>query len=223
MIGRATVRFREVRGHNVFAPDPTETHGFSTNGECRSGLEGYALPAALSGMTHDYAALLQVILDGYALSPHGYHGVVHWARVLENGHAVAQENGADHEVVTLFALFHDARRVNDDYDPGHGMRGGDLAHSLRGSLIHLDDRRFDLLYEACRRHTDGETEADATIQACWDADRLDLGRVGITPVPHLLCTETARRIVPWAHERARRNHVPDALMTQWRWEANPSR
>ena len=166
---------------------------------------------------HDYPALLAAILGDYALSPDGYHGVVHWARVLENGHAVANDTGADHEVVSLFALFHDARRLNDEYDPGHGQRGGDLAASLRGSLIHLEDRRFELLYEACRLHTDGHIEADPTIQACWDADRLDLGRVGIVPVSRYLCTETARTLIPWAHERAERNHEPDLLLAAWQW------
>ena len=36
-------------------------------------------------MMHDDALILQEILRGYALPLHGYHGVVHWARVLENG------------------------------------------------------------------------------------------------------------------------------------------
>ena len=34
--------------------------------------------------------------------------------------------------------------------------------------------------------------ADITVQTCWDADRLDLGRVGIIPRPDRLCTEEAR-------------------------------
>lgn len=123
---------------------------------------------------HDTAAMMRRILHGYALFVRGDHGVVHWARVLENGLRVADATGADREVVTLFALFHDARRVNEYHDPGHGRRGGELARSLRGSLIHLDDARFALLFEACRLHTDGLTAADPTLQACWDADRLRL-------------------------------------------------
>lgn len=151
---------------------------------------------------HDYSAILQAVLDGYTLPHDGYHGVYHWARVWENGLRVAESNGADEEVVRLFALFHDARRVNEHTDPDHGLRGGDLAHSLRGALVHLDDARFDLLYEACRLHTDGHTSGDATLLACWDADRLDLGRVGIHPRADLLCTDAARAMVPWAQARA---------------------
>ena len=151
---------------------------------------------------HDMAAILGAILDGYALPVRGDHGVVHWARVLENGLRIAEANGADREVVTLFALFHDSRRVNEDQDDGHGLRGGEFARSLRGELVHLDDDRFELLFEACRLHTDGHTIGDPTLLACWDADRLDLGRVGITPDPRRLGTKAGRNLLGWAHVRA---------------------
>jgi hypothetical protein len=42
---------------------------------------------------HDPALLLQEILRGYVLPWNGYHGVVHWARVLENGLRVAEQHG----------------------------------------------------------------------------------------------------------------------------------
>lgn len=164
---------------------------------------------------HDYPAILSAILDGYVLPPLGEHGVVHWARVQENGLRVAAHTGADAEVVRLFALFHDARRVNQHEDPGHGTRGGELAWSLRGSLIHLDDQRFELLYEACRLHTDGLVAGDPTMQVCWDADRLDLGRVGITPRPHKLCTDAARTLLDWAHQRASHGIVPHEVLGHW--------
>ena len=41
-------------------------------------------------------------------------------------------------------------------------------------------------------HTEGYLDGDITVQTCWDADRLDLGRVGIVPQPEKLCTEGAR-------------------------------
>jgi len=157
---------------------------------------------------HDVAAIMAVILDGYALPVRGFHGVVHWARVLENGLRIAEDNGADPEVVTLFALFHDSRRVTDGRDDDHGLRGGELARSLRGELVHLDDDRFDLLFEACRLHTEGLVVGDRTLLACWDADRLDLGRVGITPDPRRLCTNAGRELLAWAHARAVEWHEP---------------
>lgn len=168
-----------------------------------------------SGPTHDLRTIMQEILTGYALPVRGYHGVVHWARVLENGLRIAEVNGADRDVVTLFALFHDARRVNEHRDHGHGLRGGELARSLRGTHVHLDDTRFELLFEACRLHTDGHTTGDATLLACWDADRLDLGRVGITPRAERLCTDAARELLPWANARAVNNVAPIDVLQAW--------
>ncbi len=164
---------------------------------------------------HDFPALLTAILDGYELPVHGDHGIVHWARVLENGLRIAEANGADPEVVTLFALFHDSRRVTEYDDYGHGLRGAEFALSLRGKLVHLDDERFELMYEACRLHTDGLTTGDRTLLACWDADRLDLGRVGITPDPDRLGTEAAHELLPWAHLRAVEWHVPTDVLSAW--------
>jgi uncharacterized protein len=39
---------------------------------------------------------------------------------------------------------------------------------------------------------------------CWDADRLDLGRVGIRPDPARLCNEAARhpKLLSEAYERS---------------------
>jgi uncharacterized protein len=56
-----------------------------------------------------------------------------------------------------------------------------------------------------------------TIQTCWDADRLDLGRVGVTPHPSRLCTEVARRpeILEWADGRGKSNFVPAYVLEEW--------
>jgi len=42
---------------------------------------------------HDLAAIMGAILRSYALPVRGDHGVVHWARVFENGVRVAETNG----------------------------------------------------------------------------------------------------------------------------------
>ncbi|MEI7686218.1 MAG: hypothetical protein WCL32_14435, partial [Planctomycetota bacterium] len=95
------------------------------------------------------------------------------------------------------------------------LRGGELARPLRGSLVHLDDARFELLFEACRLHTDGLTTEEPTLQACWDADRLDLGRVGITPKPNRLCSEEARKLLSWANARAITDFEPVEVLEAW--------
>ncbi len=163
----------------------------------------------------DTRAILKELLPDYKLAIRGTHGVTHWARVLENGLRIAEATGADSEVVTLFALFHDCCRINEGGDHGHGLRGAERAKSLRGSLVQLDDARFDLLYEACRLHTDGLTAGDITVQACWDADRLDLARVHIWPDPRRLCTEAARELLPWANPRAVARHEPEIVAQVW--------
>ena len=121
------------------------------------------------------------------------HGLAHWERVVRNGLDLAAdtEGGADVDVVLLFALFHDSMRLNDGHDPEHGHRGGVLAGELR-KLLHLDHDQLALLQEACAGHTDGLTSADPTIGVCWDADRLDLPRVGIKPDAPLMSTDAGR-------------------------------
>lgn len=151
--------------------------------------------------------LLRAIRAQYALPWRGTHGVTHWARVRETGLRLAAHTGGDPAVVELFAVLHDARRRNEGDDPGHGARGADLAATLRGTLIRLSDAAFALLHVACADHTKGLIEADVTLQTCWDADRLDLGRVGIVPDPARLCTSAARDpgLRAWAYERSLRD------------------
>lgn len=161
--------------------------------------------------------LLRQILDGYVLPPRGVHGVTHWARVLENGRRLASLAGGDPEVIALFAVFHDSRRINEAVDHGHGSRGARLARAFRGAGFELDDERLGLLEHACMEHTSGYTAADVTVQVCWDADRLDLLRVGILPHPKFLCTEAAREpdLMEWANMRAARREVPALVRAEW--------
>jgi uncharacterized protein len=163
-------------------------------------------------------ALLSRILQDYALRPNGVHGVAHWARVLENGRRVGGLTpGADPDVIELFAVFHDSRRVNDQRDDGHGRRGAELARQLRGEYFDIDDSRFALLEYASQEHTHGKTQADPTVQVCWDSDRLDLLRVGTQPHPRLLCTDAAKtsEVMGWANERASHFVVPALVQAEW--------
>jgi uncharacterized protein len=51
--------------------------------------------------------------------------------------------------------------------------------------------QLDHLCYALQHHSGGEVSTNATIQTCWDADRLDLGRVGIFPSAQYLSHEAA--------------------------------
>ena len=83
-------------------------------------------------------------------------------------------------------------RLNDNYDPLHGPRGAALARELRGETFDLEDAEMSLLAFACEEHTNGDVSSDPTVGVCWDADRLNLWRVGIRPNLRFLSTEAAR-------------------------------
>lgn len=136
--------------------------------------------------------LLEMICKQSSVSRDGFHSLDHWVRVLANGRRLARMTGANLPVVELFSVFHDSRRLNENHDPEHGLRGAIFASEMRGKLFDLSDGEMELLYQACKLHSDGLTEADITIQTCWDSDRLDLGRVGIIPQPEYLCTDVAK-------------------------------
>lgn len=158
------------------------------------------MPCSADSLFQRHSALLcpQTLLQirsQFQLDWWGYHGVEHWARVLENGLTLCGEMpDARPEVVVLFALFHDACRENENSDPEHGHRAAVLAvrHYQRGALP-VDATGLQLLVDACTGHDKGLVSMDPTIGVCWDADRLDLGRVGIRPSPRLLSTTAAKK------------------------------
>ena len=100
-------------------------------------------------------------------------------------------------VLLLFAMIHDSQRVNDGYDPLHGARAASFAPAF-ASL--LEPAQLDVLAEACHDHADGSVSSHPTIGACFDADRLNLWRIGIAPSASLLSTAIARErgTIAWA-------------------------
>jgi len=148
--------------------------------------------------------LIGVIREQFSLDWTGIHGAAHWARVRDNGLRLAEDNGARVQVVKLFAFLHDSKRLSDGYDPQHGERAAAFAQTLSGTLFELEAQDLALLMEACRGHSNSLTEGDITVLTCWDADRLDLGRVGVRPDPDRLCTDAARdsAFIEWAYRRS---------------------
>jgi uncharacterized protein len=140
----------------------------------------------------------------YQLDWRGIHGAGHWIRVRANGLRLAPLTGADSTVVELFAVLHDVCREDEGFDLEHGARSAELVLEVCDDLLSVGCEQAQLLAFACRWHSHGGTEADVTVQTCWDADRLDLGRVGIQPDPRYLCTPAARRaeVIEWAHARS---------------------
>jgi uncharacterized protein len=142
-----------------------------------------------------YSALWRQVVDRFRLGPASLHGPRHWEAVLRNGLYLCRHHPAEIEVLCLFALFHDSCRHDESSDPEHGPRAAELAIELRkAGHFDLDEARMELLLTACRIHHGAGVQTEPTLAVCLDADRLDLGRVGILPDPDLLSTTTARRI-----------------------------
>lgn len=136
-----------------------------------------------------YDDVQRAVLRQFRLDVMGIHGLPHWQRVYRNGILI---HNADHkvdlEIVTLFALLHDSQRDTDGEDFMHGIFGSQFTAELarNGLLPMLDEERLTILKAAIADHPrgavlEGNHYSQRTIQACWDADRLDLGRVGIPP------------------------------------------
>jgi uncharacterized protein len=139
--------------------------------------------------------LADAIARQFQVHEYSIHGPAHWRRVEENGIRLCKRTTADELVVRLFAWFHDSRRENDHTDPDHGRRGAKFARELRGIHFDLEDTAFEKLAYACVWHTAQQFSDDVTIGTCWDADRLDLGRVGITPSEHFMSTAFGKDVV----------------------------
>lgn len=117
------------------------------------------------------------------------HGMPHWERVERNGLLLATEE-VNTTVVRLFAYLHDKWRVDNREDLEHGKRAAENILKLRSTLLAgLKDEEFEQLRKACELHTVCHRTGDITIDTCFDADRLDLPRVGILPRPSKMATE----------------------------------
>jgi uncharacterized protein len=65
---------------------------------------------------------------------------------------------------------------------------------INGEPFGIIGEHFNLLHYACTWHTHSQLSDNPTIGTCWDADRLDLGRVGVEPSPEYMSTEFGREI-----------------------------
>lgn len=142
----------------------------------------------------DLVPLWKAVERQFRLEPDSVHGPSHWKRVEDNGLRLAAQTGADVLVVRLFAVLHDSQRENEGTDREHGERAAAYAATLRGKSFTLDDARLALLVRACAGHHKGLLSDDPTVATCWDADRLDLGRVGIPPDPKRMSTAAGKAL-----------------------------
>ena len=157
------------------------------------------------------AKLVKEILIQFKINKRGVHGPSHWARVKHHGLIIGEQVGADLEVIKLFAFLHDSQRVSEYSDPEHGSRAAQYAKSLNGKFFDLKQDQMELLTLAMEGHSNGDLHLNPTIQTCWDADRLDLGRVGIKPAGEFL-SATAESHIEMAYEWSVSGVKPEKLL-----------
>lgn len=139
--------------------------------------------------------LLTEAIKAFRLNPSWtHHGPRHWERVEKNAIMLAEKTpGCDADVARVFALLHDCKRQNEGRDPEHGARAAKFVQELadRG-MLRLEPGQMEILKYAMIHHNGGQVSDDPTIGVCWDADRLDLPRVGTQPDIDLMSTPCAK-------------------------------
>ena len=136
----------------------------------------------------DIEALRQFAVQRWPKELGQTHGVGHWDRVAWNGQRLFVE-GADADVIAAFAYLHDSQRYSNGPDLEHGPRAARFVDEIRDTYLReLSDEQIATLKRACELHTKSSRTGDMTIDICFDADRLDLPRVGIQPVPERMAT-----------------------------------
>ena len=136
----------------------------------------------------DFPRLWELMTEHFSLGDWSIHGPNHWRNVELNGLQLARLNGADEIIVRLFAVFHDVERENEGTDLEHGRRAADLIQRIHGDEFEISELQLEVLLDAVRYHNDGLVSDDLNIGTCWDADRMDLPRVGIIPAARKMST-----------------------------------
>ncbi|MCP4581303.1 MAG: hypothetical protein GY839_06770 [candidate division Zixibacteria bacterium] len=123
--------------------------------------------------------LLKIIHNEFALEWYGCHGILHWLRVRRNGLALCEKMNGNSKIAELFSVIHDCKRMDNGEDILHGKRASSFIGNTSGMIDSiLSPNEIQILKYACEYHTTEDKSDNPDIQICWDADRLDLGRVG---------------------------------------------
>ncbi len=135
--------------------------------------------------------MIQLIKRQLKIDWWGHHGIRHWTRVRRNGRIIAQHvPGINTTVTDLFAVLHDAGRVDEHDDPEHGWRCAVRLRRLhKPGEFGLSTSQYTELLFAIEHHSEQIKPISPTVAACWNADRLDIGRVGLAPSKRFMCPE----------------------------------
>lgn len=137
---------------------------------------------------------VEEIVFHHSLYKDGVHGIDHIRRTVENAKIIAKETCPDKfDDAVIGAYLHDIGRIDDFGGNAHAVRGAKISERLLQEFWpNLDIKR--ILF-AIEFHADKLTSEDPLIGTIWDADRLDLDRVGIKINPDLLSTKKAKEIL----------------------------
>lgn len=112
------------------------------------------------------------------------HGDAHWRAVASSGLDIADADaGVNRRLVVAFGLIHDFQRIDDGWDEEHGARAANAIGRLKSLPAMLSRTEISKLKTACEDHEKGFVSEDPAIGACWDADRVNLWRIGVKPDP----------------------------------------
>lgn len=120
--------------------------------------------------------------------------ILHAKRIINFGRYLAKQNGANMNVVILFAALHDSEK-KDTNNPEHGAMAakkiGDFYHYL---FYNLSSQEKESVKKACELHSTEIKTGDVTIDTCIDANRLEIGRYGIEYDIEKFATEEGRKL-----------------------------
>lgn len=176
-----------------------------------------------SGIIQQYNSYSEQINNGWFHNPQGIHALSHTKRVLLLSLLISHLEKyceEDRNLLCLASIYHDIGRINDGYDPDHGIASYDKL--VNGKLLALDNfQDQEILRFVIQSHAIPDQSAykklnrydlldvDRTLRlysAFKDADGLD--RVRINDLnPEYLRTGSALRLLLAAHQLYNQNVV----------------
>ena len=109
------------------------------------------------------------------------HGKKHWFKVYANCR-ILKPGDEFRKFFFAFAMLHDCRREMEFQDEAHGY------------LASLTVPEYPVLRDAIQYHSLGATTDDPLMGVCWDADRLELPRVGTRVRTKFLSTDAGVKL-----------------------------
>ena len=104
------------------------------------------------------------------------------------------------DIFELFANLHDSQRFDEYADLGHEQRAKKFTKSLiEKGIIKLDKDDQERLLYACENHTkpnkNHKPYNDLIVQIYLDSDKMDIGRVGVTPDEKYFLTDYTKELI----------------------------